>query len=233
MKKILSLVLLLCSVVVLNAQEQIGIVYDGNVYQNGDNITVVCDKSATSIESINFRNLTSSDLSQLVLTLTEVERDGFEAWGLCTGDMCVPALTSAPFTIGANADYTTFSIDVSIDQSKEHPYAVYNMTISNSRTTCSVVVRFQAYESTAGIDNVLANNSVKAYPNPATEQFSVSYSVEQPSTLAIYDAQGRQIRQIPISGNGIAQVNGLPAGVYAYGIVSGKHRGQMQKLVVK
>jgi len=74
---------------------------------------------------------------------------------------------------------------------------------------------------------------VKAYPNPATEQFSVSYSVEQPSTLVIYDAQGRQVREMAINGNGTLSISNLPAGVYAYGIVNGKHRGQMQKLVVK
>jgi len=230
MKKILSLAMLLCGFVALNAQNQIGFLYNGTTYQNGDTIVVTCEKTATSIESIDFVNQTPNVLNNLVVTLTEVERNGFEAWGLCT-TQCVMGLTSSPFNL--TDSFTNFSIDISIDQNVERPYGVYTMTVSNATLSCSVVVRFQAYTDNVGIDNVLANGSVKAYPNPAADQFSVSYSVEQPATLAIYDAQGRQIRQIPISGNGIAQVNGLPAGVYAYGIVSGKHRGQMQKLVVK
>lgn len=232
MKKILSLVLLLCSVVVLNAQTQIGFAYDGTTYQNGDTMIVTCEKTASSIESIDFVNQTSSILRDLVVTLTEIERDGFEAWGLCT-TQCVADLTSAPFNLTPNGTFDGFSIDVSIDESVERPYGVYTMQVSNGTITCSVVVRFQAYTETVGIDNVLANSSVKAYPNPASEQFSVSYSVEQPSTLVVYDAQGRQVRAMAISGNGTLSISNLPAGVYAYGIVNGKSRSQMQQLIVK
>jgi hypothetical protein len=80
-----------------------------------------------------------------------------------------------------------------------------------------------------GIDPVLANSSVKAFPNPATHQFSVSYSVEQPATLTIVDMQGRTVRSMPVEGNGTVNISDLPAGMYAYGIAGGK----MQKLIVK
>lgn len=232
MKKILSLALLLCSVAVLNAQNQIGFVYDGTTYQNGDTMVVICEKSASNIESIDFVNQTSEDLRSLVVTLTEVERNGFEAWGLCT-NVCVAELTSTPFKITANSTFEGFSIDVSIDQNVERPYGVYNMQVSNNDFTSSVVVRFQAYTEEVGIDGVLAGSSVKVYPNPATDQIGVSYSVQQPSTLVCFDVQGRLVRQIPVSGNGVLSISDLPAGVYAYGIVSGKSRSQMQKLVVK
>lgn len=232
MKKILSLALLLCSVAVLNAQTQIGFVYDGTTYQNGDTLVVTCQKTASQIESIDFVNQTSDKLSQLVVTMTEVERNGFEAWGLCT-TVCVSSLTSAPFSIAAGGTFDGFSIDVSIDQEVERPFGVYTMQVSNGTFTSSVVVRFQAYTEAVGIDDVLAGSSVKAYPNPATSQFGVSYSVQQPSTLVFYDLGGRLVRQMPISGNGTLGVADLPSGVYAYGILSGKSRSQMQKLVVK
>ena len=82
----------------------------------------------------------------------------------------------------------------------------------------------EEYEST-----VLANSSVKAFPNPATHQFSVNYSVEQPATLTIVDMQGRTVRSMPVEGNGTVNISDLPAGMYAYGIAGGK----MQKLIVK
>ena len=228
MKKILSLALLLCSIVVLNAQNQIGFVYDGTVYQNGDTMVVTCEKSAHSIESIDFRNQTSGTLRDLVVSMAEVERNGFEAWGLCT-TQCVADLTSAPFSMSPNSDFDGFSIDIFIDQNVERPFGIYTLRISNSTINCSVLVRFQAYTETVDIDPVLANSSVKAFPNPATHQFSVSYSVEQPATLTIVDMQGRTVRSMPVEGNGTVNISDLPAGMYAYGIAGGK----MQKLIVK
>jgi hypothetical protein len=230
MKKIVSFALLLCSVVVLNAQNQIGFVYDGTVYQNGDSILVTCEKDASHIDAISFRNQTSSVLRDLVVTMTEVARHGFEAWGLCT-TQCVATLTSTPFMMTPNEEFTGFVIDITIDPNVENPYAVYTLEVSNGTITCAVLVRFEA--RTVGIDDVLANSRVKAFPNPAQGQFGIGYSVEQPSVLAIYDAQGRQVRQMAVSGNGTARVSNLPAGVYAYGIVNGKQRGPMQKLIVK
>lgn len=230
MKKILSFALLFCSFVVLNAQNQIGFVYDGHVYQNGETMVVACERETSSIDCISFRNQTSSVLRDLVVTMTEVERDGFEAWGLCT-TQCVASLTSTPFMMSPNEDFTGFAIDITIDQAVARPYGVYNMEVSNGTITCSVVVRFEA--SPLGIDDLPATGSLKAFPNPAQGQFGISYSVEQPSVLAIYDAQGRLVRQMAVCGNGTALVSDLPAGVYAYGIVSGKQRIRMQKLIVK
>lgn len=230
MKRILSFALLLCSLAVLNAQTQVGFVYDNHTYQNGDTMVVVLQKSAINCEGIAFKNQTASMLSNMVVTMTEIERDGFEAWGMCT-DACVMGLTSNPFNLPPNALYNSFSIDLTIDANVECPYGVYNLQVSNGTITCAVVVRFQAY--TLGIDDVLANSRLSAYPNPAEGQFRVSYEVSQPATLAIYDVQGRVVRQMPVCGNGTVMVSDLPAGIYAYGIVENGRRSQMQKLIVK
>lgn len=224
MKKILSIALLLGSFVALNAQT-IDFLYDGNVYHNGDTMVVTVEKTAHTTDAIGFRNGGLSDVTGLVVNMTEIERDGIEAWGLCTGDQCVPTLTSATFTIPAGSDYNTFTIDITVDDIAR-PYGVYNMVLSNNTITSAIVVRFQAY--TEGIENVAINN-INAYPNPAQGQVNISYSVDQPSTLAIYDMQGRMVRQENIMGNGTAIVNDLHTGVYVYGIMG----QQMQKLIVK
>lgn len=227
MKKILSFALLFSSFVMLNAQTQIGFVCNGRTYQNGDSIVVVLDNDH-STNAISFHNNTASRLQNLVATVTEVEIHGIEIFALCT-EQCVPGYVSVPFNMPPSGDYP-FSIDYEMDESVDAPYCIYNLEVSNGSITSTVTIRLQT--SQLSIENVVENH-LSAYPNPAQGQVSISYEVAYPSTMAIYDVHGRQVRQLSVSGSGIAVVSDLPTGVYTYGIVNGKNRGQMQKLIVK
>lgn len=227
MKKVLFFAAMLCGFVALNAQTPIALLYNGECYQSGDTVVVTLAKTAHNCDAIGFRNQTSGAIQNVVVNMTEIESNGVEAWGLCTGDQCVPTLTSAAFVM-TPGDYTTFTIDVTIDN-VERPYGVYNLTVGSSLVNSSFVVRFNAYEETVGINDVVANSTVNAYPNPAQGQVNFNYSVEHPATLAIYDVQGRVVRQMNVCGEGTLQVNGLAAGIYAYGIAG----SQMHKLIVK
>lgn len=231
MKKILSFALLLCSLAMANAQTQVGFVYNGHTYQNGDTMVVVLEKTAHNCSDIVFKNQTSGRLADMVVTMTEIERDGIECWGLCAGGQCVMGLVSNAFNMPPNALDTTFTIDIDIDANMERPYGVYNLQVANGNISCAVVVRFQAYE--LGINDVQANAMLNAYPNPAEGQFDISYSVNQPATLAIFDVQGRMVRQTPVNGEGTVKVSDLAAGIYAYGILENGRRSQMQKFIVK
>lgn len=226
MKKVLFFAALICGLVIPNAKGQIGLLYNGQCYQPGETVVVAIQKTDHSVRSIGFRNMGSGIISNVVATLTEVETNGVVAWGMCTGDQCVATLTSAPFDLPPAEDYTTFSIDIDIED-VANPYGVYNLNLVSGLVDCGFVVRFEA--GSQGINDVVANASVSAYPNPAQGQVSMNYSVEQPSTLAIYDAQGRVVRQMNVQGEGTMQINGLAAGIYAYGIAG----SQMHKLIVK
>lgn len=233
MKKILSFALLLCSLAVANAQ--VAIVCNEETYQNGDTVTVGLQKTAMNCEDIAFINQGHTPLNGMVVTMTEIETAGLTCWGLCTGVQCVPTLTSAPFSIAIGETYDQFSIDIMIDDAVERPYGVYNLEISNGTVTCAIVVRLQAYPvgGDVAIDDVRSNVALQAYPNPAEGQFSISYSVSQPAALAIFDVQGRMVRQMPVSGEGAVKVSDLAAGIYTYGIIENGRRAQMRKLVVK
>ena len=228
MKKILSFVLLLGGIALAGAQAQIGVKYDGLTYQNGDTLVVILAHDAGHCYDISFVNQTYSVMQNLVVTMTEIENAGVEAWGLCTS-ACVADLVSAPFNIAPSGEYTDFIIDLTVDEEVAQPYGVYNMQISNGTITCNVVVRLQAYAE--GIDNVLAH-SLSAYPNPAHGNVNISYDVDQPATLAVYDMQGHEVRQMAVAGSGNAIIGNLPAGIYVYGLLSDSHKA-MQKLVVK
>lgn len=227
MKKLLSLTLLLGSLFLANVQGQIGFIYNGQTYTNGASFTVTLAPTAHNCSDIQLKNMGYSALQNLVITITAVEDHGVNAWGLCAGGVCIPRLTSNPFNLTPGAVDTSFSIDLDIDNSISDPYGIYTIEVSNGTITNTVTVRFQT--STVGIDNVAEKLSTMAYPNPAQGAFSIRYEVEQPTTLAIVDMQGRTVRSIPVEGNGSVNVNDLPAGMYVYGIAGGK----MQKLIVK
>lgn len=224
MKKLLSFALLLSSFMLLNAQTQISFVCNGQTYQNGESFAVVLENNY-STEAISLHNNTPSRLQNLVITVTQVESNGIEISALCT-EQCVPGLVSVPFNIAPNGDYP-FSIDYEMDETVENPYCVYNVEVSNGSITCSAVVRLQT--SPLGIKAVVMSH-ISAYPNPAEGQVNISYEVAQPSTLAVYDVQGRMVRQLTVAGSGNAVIDNLPAGIYAYGILGSN---TMQKLIVK
>ena len=227
MKKILSFLLLFSSVAVLSVQAQIGFKYNGHTYQNGDEFVVVLARDAEHCNGISFVNQGFSALQDMTVTMTSIEMSGIDIWGLCAGAYCRQDTVSDAFNIPPSGEYTDFTMDLTIDEAVAQPFSIYKMKVSNNNVACSVTIRFQAYAE--GISDV-ASTTLTAYPNPAQGNVNISYDVDQPSTLAIYDMQGRVVRSISVSGNGNAVVDNLPAGIYTYGIMGSNN---MQKLIVK
>lgn len=226
MKKILSFLLLFSSVAVLGVQAQIGFKYNGQTYQDGDNFVVVLAPDAIHFGGISFVNQGQSTLQNLVVTMTPIEVSGIDIWGLCAGACRIDSVSN-PFDIPVGGEYSEFTMDLTIDEAVAQPFSIYRMKVSNDRVASSVTIRFQAY--TEGISDV-ASSALTAYPNPAQGNVNIRYDVSQPSTLAIYDMQGRVVRSISVSGNGNAVVDNLPAGIYTYCIMGST---TMQKLIVK
>jgi len=76
-----------------------------------------------------------------------------------------------------------------------------------------------------------------AYPNPANQEFKVSYNLNdnnQNARLAIFNAVGNQVKTIAIRSNsGVITVpmNNLRNGVYFYRIVSGGEVSKTKRVV--
>ena len=227
MKKILSFLLLLSSVAVLNVQAQVAFKYNSHTYQNGDEFVVVLAPDAEHCNSVSFVNQGYTVLQNVTVTMTPIEMEGIDIWGLCAGAYCRQDSVSDAFNIPPSGEYTEFTMDLTIDEAVAQPYSIYKMKVSNDNVACSVTIRFQAYAE--GINDV-ASSTLTAYPNPAQGNVNINYNVAQPSTLAVYDMQGRVVRNLSVSGSGNAVVDNLPAGIYTYGIVGS---GSVQKLIVK
>ena len=225
MKKIVFFAMLLSSLATLKAQNEISFICNGNTYQNGDTVVVNLTNNH-STNAIIFRNNTSFVLQEMVATMTGIELNGITINALCAGE-CVPGLVTTPFNIDASSDYTGFMIDYDVDESVAQPYSIYTLQLANHQINSSIVVRLNA--PAQGIDEV-ADIHPTAYPNPSNGRVTVSYNVSRPSTLAVYDMQGRMVRQISVNGNGNTVIDNLPVGIYTYGIMG---CGSVQKLIVK
>ena len=227
MKKILSFLLLFSSVAVLSVQAHIGFKYNGHTYQNGDEFVVVLAPDAEHCNGISFVNQGYSALQNMTVTMTPIDMSGIDIWGLCAGTACRQDSVSDAFNIPPSGEYTDFTMDLTIDEAVTQPYSIYKMKVSNNNVACSVTIRFQAYAE--GISDV-ASTTLTAYPNPAQGNVNISYDVNQPSTLAIYDMQGRVVRSMSVSGSGNAVIDNLAAGIYTYGSMGST---TMQKLIVR
>ena len=228
MKRLLSLAVLLCSLFLTHVNGQIGFVYQDRTYQNGDTLVVVLAPNAHQCQGIFIKNVAPVALTDLTASLTPIEENGIEAWGICTNGQCVSGLTSSRFSLAPNAIDNSFAIDIDISASVQQPYGVYTLTVSNSSISSSIVLRMQT--ATVGIAEATTQEVLSAYPNPAQGNVNISYDVNQPSTLAIYDMQGRVVLSMSVSGSGNAVVDNLAAGIYTYGIMGST---TMQKLIVK
>lgn len=80
---------------------------------------------------------------------------------------------------------------------------------------------------------------VSAFPNPASEQLSLSYTLPSgidSGILQVTDVQGRLVRSLPVSGSTDKMqmgVSDLPRGMYFYTISSGKSRSQTMKIILQ
>ena len=228
MKRLLSLAVLLCSLFLTHVNGQIGFVYQDRTYQNGDTLVVVLAPNAHQCQGIFIKNVAPVALTDLTASLTPIEENGIEAWGICANGQCVSGLTSSRFSLAPNAIDNSFAIDIDISASVQQPYGVYTLTVSNSSISSSIVLRMQT--ATVGIAEATTQEVLSAYPNPAQSQLTINYNTNKPATLAIFDMQGRSVRQFNIFGEGSALVDNLPAGIYTYGILGSNN---MKKLIVK
>lgn len=222
MKKAFFLALILGCFCAAKAQD-VSFIYNGVTYNDGDAITLYVSDRAPSFEDLYFKNNGAARTGDTVV-LELQDTNGLWCWALCTGDLCKPGSVSAPFDMPANSTYEDFSFDLRWAANHDaNASATYRLSLAGSTVTITFAI------GTTGISEVASARQAVAFPNPAQGQVSIRYAVAQPSTLVVYDAQGRQVREMNVNGNGTAQFAELPAGIYAYGILG----TQMQKLIVK
>lgn len=231
MKKTLSFLLLLCSMTVLCAQTGIKVRYQDVDYSNGDtlHVALAADESHCGLV---FYNSTGSRLEGVVVTIDSIYLQGVTISGLCTGEQCIPGLTSNPFSIDSRGIYDEFSFYLSIATQGANLASMYKMRVGNETVADTVMIHFYV-PSTIGIPATPRLAAVNVYPNPAMGYVNVAGDLRSSDNLVVYDMQGREVlrRQVG-TGHGIGLGN-LTPGVYVYRLCGAEGATPLQKLVVK
>ena len=223
--------LLLGSVVALNAQSVVGVTHQNQVYNDGDTITVTVYTDAESYDGIGLKNQSNSRLEGLVVTLTQETEGGIEIYATCTGEVCIPGLVSNPIDIAIRGSYNSLIFDFYNNYPDNVTPTLYTMNVANANVSTTVVLKFR-FEG-VGIGQPVFDAKMNAFPNPCDGRVGISYTTEGPATLVVYDMQGRTVRQQGVSGEGTVYIDGLASGIYTYGLTTATSRSVLRKLVVK
>ena len=132
---------------------------------------------------------------------------------------------TAPYT------YTWNTGDISEDlySVSEGFYQVTVMDING----CSKEVHTNVYSNDLAHTNELASTSVKVFPNPTSENATVTWTDNEFNTLTISDAGGQTVEQMDIAMQNSFQTKRLKPGIYFINLSNQNQYATTQKLVVQ
>ena len=132
---------------------------------------------------------------------------------------------TAPYT------YTWNTGDISEDlySVSEGFYQVTVMDING----CSKEVHTNVYSNDLAYTNELASTSVKVFPNPTSENATVTWTDNEFNTLTISDAGGKTLEQMDIAMQNSFQTKRLKPGIYFINLSNQNQYATTQKLVVQ
>lgn len=232
MKKALFLILLTSAVAFANAQVVVS--FNNRTYNDNDTIKV---QVASDYE---FYPVYQNTLPQPIVaqaTVTLLNDAQMSVLSMCT-HLCVGGGTSTPFVIPGNGSYDIMHISFRVTSTEtDGLFSMVVVDTASGATMSEVYVLLTA--NAVGIQEVDNSLTLSAYPNPATTQFTVDYTLDQAegnAEVVLYNMQGQAVRRQAVSsseGSTTLSVADLPAGVYMCSLQSNGRTSKMQKLVVR
>ncbi len=161
-----------------------------------------------------------------------------EIVSVCTGILCKDGYVSAPFQLAGNTTYSDTHID--FDVPADAAMGLFKITVydtNNHNSQATMYVKMYNKNGNLGIAQSDNNVALTAYPNPATGEVTVDYSLSNDhGTLVLYTMTGKMVLEQSLNASeGCVRldVSTLPSGVYMYGIKNSNGLYGIKKLVVK
>lgn len=206
MKHLLLFAMLATCCGLANAQD-ISYLYNNDIYGNDD--TIECSLPNGIMLELNGFGISNNSSSMISLryVVDYVEGANISVGGICTSrGMCMSGNTSAPFTVEANNTYTGIALEMMVpDEVQNGESALFRITAIDSDTPTGTNIDDPPHTwlrvrcSSSGIHSAQAV-PLHIYPNPTTDRMVIdASSLPQGSTLCVYNAQGQQVLQQPIS----------------------------------
>ena len=205
--------------------------FDNNNLNAGDTIQYPYTSNDLQID-FQFTN-TSSEAITLQVTVNTIDAQGFDVYGVCAGD-CAPGNVSPNFEIAAGATYTGCDARISVDNRAED--GLFTVTAANvNDPNDQITVYLHLYRPLA--INQAENNTLSTYPNPATNNLNVNYTLpENNGQLILTNTLGAVVKTINLTSNqGTATINvaNIPAGIYNLTTIAGNQKMSTAKVVIK
>ncbi len=243
MKKIFTLILMLATVATF--AQSLTVAYEGTPVNNGDTLEIVVPQLNTTIDYyLDLTNVTDNDVTMVVYKNDLDMATGASA-SLCIGGTCFPPSTteSNPMVIAA---HTTLSHTTSADAfhlgyktpAAGTSYVMFTFSNYDNSDDCTSVVFKLVYDPTS-IDMVSNVTKMRAYPNPASDNVTVEYTVSGNANkvqLVVKNLLGATLytRNLDVNANKVKMdVSDYPAGIYFYSIEADGRPLVTKNLLVK
>ncbi len=220
----------------------LNLIHAQSIVVNSPNPTIVVGSAdefelETGIEIMNI-SLEQKDIKVRRTILTSIENTtNFFCWTACY----TPVVSLSPNGLTVNGDSTTnnsfsshFRPNLQVGVS-EIQYTFFDA--NNPQDSANVVVRYEI--APVGISKISNVVSLKAYPNPADDKVTLSYtrsSLNSKSSIELYNMLGAKVfsQQVEdMDGTITISTENLKAGLYFYSINDGGQSSRPGRLTVK
>lgn len=240
MKKYLSLFIIVFTFTISNAQITITNIA-GTPILDGDIITFnTTDEHSNLVTLITNNSGSSIDLSLVCDPITGTTGSDMEFcigscyWGITEGTV-YPLSGSDAYTIGAGE--TSGALDVHFhNHDSGNPIITYDFKIYEDGNESNAISFTYKYDVNyvVNVDNI-TNSSISLYPNPATDNFTITVSDDFiGSQIILTNLLGKIVlkQNISSSKQNFA-INNLGSGIYFYSIVNNNKIVATKKLIIK
>ena len=223
MKKVLFLLVALCSMMMANAQ--IKLIVNEQEYAAGATIPVtVTEEDAADMDYIAMimmyvKNESANSYQGVTMEAVEVSAPGFGIMSVCANGNCQPGTVSPAFDVNANTTgdmmYAEFKLaPAAMAADKKGTFKLMLHGIEEAAIEYNLEITF--VPSQAGID-AAEMKSVKLYPNPVASKMMVS--CKDASEVVIFDVAGKLVKRVAVSGAEEVSIDmsSLNAGIYMCG----------------
>lgn len=242
MKKIFTIIFLLATVVV--SAQSIQISYNGTALANGDTITeVVPELGVISDYYLELTNVSQEPVTVKAIR-TDLELVQGATASFCFDGNCFPPNTTEAGNVTIEPGATlTHSDAKAFHLSYKTPnagisYVQVTFENKNDRMDKAIVI-FKLVSNSTGIQNVVANSSLRAYPNPASGNVNIDYSYSGNASnlnLVVKNLMGSVLatKSLDINGNKVMlDVSEYSSGIYFYSLEADGKPVVTKKLLVK
>lgn len=239
MKKVFFLIATVALSLGASAQK-FGASFHGTTYANGD--TIVLNEASQfsilddfeAVMDLEVTNLTDNSISTQV-RVDDIDNPGFQ-FGVCLGT-CIEGRYSLIAPVEGHGEVEVPIHFVHLGMYSHGMFLINVYDTENEGDTLQIYCDLTV-PGASSIEGVQEQSQLSAYPNPATHgQATVCYEMEgQQGELILSDMAGRQVKRVSLrqsQGSVSLDLQGLPAGIYTYAILSQGRLSTAQKLAIR